>query len=92
MVTKLKDVVTPLMEVELPDGTLRRYDPFAVIRHLSPFLEGDVKYTVLVDGARSAFDLPESITDYQVMYLIRELVKYVEESGAIKGLMPVPQS
>jgi hypothetical protein len=89
---KLKDVSTPMMEVEMPDGTVRRYDPFAVIRSLSPHIEGDVKYPVLIAAARKSFDLPEAITDYQTLFLIRELTKFVEESGAIKGLMPTPQS
>jgi len=79
----------------MPDGTTRLYDPFAIIRGLAPVLEAGAEktsYTQLQDVARKCFDLGPEITDYQVMFLINQLVRFVEESAAVKGLMPVPQS
>lgn len=92
MPIKLKDIQPPMMEVELPDGTVNRYDPFAVISTVAPAIESDPSYAKVIEVARKAFDLPDSISDYHIIYLVRELVKFVEESGAVKGLMPVPQN
>jgi len=93
MTIRLKDIKSPMMEVELADGEIRTYDPFVIIRSISPYIEeGESSYPRLQAAAREAFALPDSVTDYQVLFLIRELVKFVEESGAVKGLMPVPQT
>jgi hypothetical protein len=90
---KLKEVKSPMLEVEMPDGQVRRYEPFAVIRAMSPALENkDLGYVELIETLRRVFDLPAEITDVQVLALVKALVALVEESANVKGLLPVPRN
>jgi hypothetical protein len=88
----LKKIKPPMLEIEMPDGTICKYDAFDMIRRVAGTLDGNVGYLEVINLIRQAFELPAEVTDYMVLLILKELVRLVEESADVKGLLPVPQN
>lgn len=90
---KLKEVKSPQLEVEMLDGSIRHYDPFEVVRRVSPILNAkNQDYPEMIEDLRRALEMPAELTDVQILAVVKGVATLVERGVSEKGLLPVPQS